>query len=189
MNSARSISTLLEMGCPIRRSSGQRLLPPNRRLSQVTASFIVYSCQGIHRMLFVTSPKIFISHTCIGASICEYVWKNYISMRCIRSSSPKFFYSYKNELLKFLRIMTLQIFKEQNIFCGAKRDRTANLLVANQALSQLSYSPIAYVGQRTLCVGLSRVELLTSRLSGVRSNQLSYRPKSVVKNKCVKSSY
>ena len=25
--------------------------------------------------------------------------------------------------------------------CGAKRDRTANLLVANQALSQLSYSP------------------------------------------------
>jgi hypothetical protein len=26
-------------------------------------------------------------------------------------------------------------------------------------------------------VGLSRVELLTSRLSGVRSNQLSYRPR------------
>jgi hypothetical protein len=29
------------------------------------------------------------------------------------------------------------------ITCGAKRDRTANLLVANQALSQLSYSPVA----------------------------------------------
>ena len=30
--------------------------------------------------------------------------------------------------------------------------------------------------QRTKMVGLSRLELLTSRLSGVRSNQLSYRP-------------
>jgi hypothetical protein len=28
----------------------------------------------------------------------------------------------------------------------------------------------------TQYVGLSRIELLTSRLSGVRSNQLSYRP-------------
>jgi hypothetical protein len=48
------------------------------------------------------------------------------------------------------------------------RDRTADLLDANQALSQLSYSPIM--------VGLGRLELPTSPLSGVRSNQLSYRP-------------
>ena len=48
------------------------------------------------------------------------------------------------------------------------RDRTADLLDANQALSQLSYGPIL--------VGLGRFELPTSPLSGVRSNQLSYRP-------------
>ena len=79
--------------------------------------------------------------------------------------------------------------------CGAEEDRTPDLLVANQALSQLSYSPVASVLRRmiiyilegmllnaepsthTKCfVGLSRVELLTSRLSGVRSNHLSYRP-------------
>ncbi len=48
------------------------------------------------------------------------------------------------------------------------RDRTADLLDANQALSQLSYSPVM--------VGLGRLELPTSPLSGVRSNQLSYRP-------------
>ena len=47
------------------------------------------------------------------------------------------------------------------------RTRTANLLRARQALSQLSYSP---------AVGLSGIEPPTSRLSGVRSNQLSYRP-------------
>jgi hypothetical protein len=51
---------------------------------------------------------------------------------------------------------------------GADRDRTGGLLVANQALSQLSYSP--------KLVGLGRVELPTSPLSGVRSSHLSYRP-------------
>ena len=53
---------------------------------------------------------------------------------------------------------------------GAKRDRTADLLRARQALSQLSYSPISRL------VGLGGFEPPTSPLSGVRSNQLSYRP-------------
>ncbi len=53
---------------------------------------------------------------------------------------------------------------------GAKRDRTVDLLRARQALSQLSYGPV------TKLVGLGRFELPTSPLSGVRSNQLSYRP-------------
>ena len=54
---------------------------------------------------------------------------------------------------------------------GAMRDRTADLLRAKQALSQLSYGP-------NEVVGLSRLELPTSPLSGVRSNHLSYRPTS-----------
>ena len=71
---------------------------------------------------------------------------------------------------------------------GARRDRTADPLLAKQVLSQLSYSPFAcpfYEVQRQLklmmqlgkLVGLGRFELPTSPLSGVRSNQLSYRPK------------
>ena len=52
---------------------------------------------------------------------------------------------------------------------GARRDRTADLLLAKQALSQLSYGPLELVG-------LGRFELPTSPLSGVRSNRLSYRP-------------
>ena len=76
---------------------------------------------------------------------------------------------------------------------GADRDRTGDPLVANQVLSQLSYSPIlrlSVVSYRlsvdflttnncpltTELVGLGRVELPTSPLSGVRSSQLSYRP-------------
>ena len=70
---------------------------------------------------------------------------------------------------------------------GAERDRTADLMLAKHALSQLSYSPTRHpLKQESLfgdpgapaaeMVGLGRVELPTSPLSGVRSNQLSYRP-------------
>ena len=58
---------------------------------------------------------------------------------------------------------------------GADRTRTDDLRLARAALSQLSYCPVV---ERPAClmVGLSGLEPLTSRLSGVRSNQLSYRP-------------
>ena len=46
--------------------------------------------------------------------------------------------------------------------------RTLDPLLARQVLSQLSYAPIL--------MGLSGLEPPTSRLSGVRSNQLSYKP-------------
>src|SRR6266850_3407003 len=51
---------------------------------------------------------------------------------------------------------------------GADGHRTHDPQLAKPVLSQLSYSPIA--------MGLGRVELPTSPLSGVRSSQLSYRP-------------
>ena len=50
---------------------------------------------------------------------------------------------------------------------GDKRVRTADLLRAKQALSQLSYTPELKV------VGLSGLEPPTLRLSVVRSSQLS----------------
>ena len=82
------------------------------------------------------------------------------------------------------------------------RDRTADLLRARQALSQLSYSPIVVISftlipaetrrgrtkHTEVCesfhnavfrmnlVGLSGLEPPTSPLSGVRSNHLSYKP-------------
>jgi hypothetical protein len=69
---------------------------------------------------------------------------------------------------------------------GADRVRTDDLRLARAALSQLSYSPVTletapcssccFRPERPAMVGLGRLELPTSRLSGVRSNQLSYRP-------------
>ena len=52
---------------------------------------------------------------------------------------------------------------------GDGQNRTDDPLRAKQMLSQLSYAP-------DMMVGLERLELSTSRLSGVRSNHLSYRP-------------
>ena len=60
---------------------------------------------------------------------------------------------------------------------GAGRDRTGDLLVANQALSQTELQPRSWRQETYTSVGLSGVEPLTSRLSGVRSNHLSYRPR------------
>ena len=96
---------------------------------------------------------------------------------------PKFL---KNDLIKRLEINThhpvdgaliSKLSQVRSSYGGAKRDRTVDLLRARQALSQLSYGPI------TKLVGLGRFELPTSPLSGVRSNQLSYRPESGLQSK------
>ena len=89
---------------------------------------------------------------------------------------------------------------------GARRDRTDDLMLAKHALSQLSYGPVpedecflsrslrarlrrrsgatafvqeacrAEAAEQRRLVGLGRLELPTSRLSSARSNQLSYKP-------------
>jgi hypothetical protein len=60
---------------------------------------------------------------------------------------------------------------------GVKEDRTPDLLRARQALYQLSYDPKdSKTAVGIMLVGLGGFEPPTSPLSGVRSNQLSYRP-------------
>ena len=93
---------------------------------------------------------------------------------------------------------------------GARRDRTDDLMLAKHALSQLSYGPVlmnecprcarlhpsgfagharfvshgcATRSQRRSVVGLGRLELPTSRLSSARSNQLSYKPLTLILQK------
>ena len=90
------------------------------------------------------------------------------------------FIFYKDDIFPRLKAST----PKQKQFGGAERDRTADPLLAKQVLSQLSYSPVKLrVGHRVSkpgstisLVGPGRLELPTSRLSGVRSNHLSYGP-------------
>ena len=81
-------------------------------------------------------------------------------------------------LFPFLKFDKLLLCNFQRTFhilrCdGDKEIRTPDPLLARQVLSQLSYTPM---------IGLNGLEPSTSRLSGVRSNQLSYKPISKVKD-------
>ena len=87
----------------------------------------------------------------------------------------------KPEHVSYLKLMCFFNFPSYALFkdriqrtvhgCGADRDRTDDPRLAKPVLSQLSYSP-----GRFDCVGLGGLEPPTLRLSGVRSNHLSYRP-------------
>ena len=60
---------------------------------------------------------------------------------------------------------------------GDEGIRTPDPLLARQVLSQLSYTPIGVLLYSFFqSMGLSGLEPPTSRLSGVRSNLLSYKP-------------
>ena len=61
-------------------------------------------------------------------------------------------------------------------FGGDEEDRTPDPLLAKQVLSQLSYTPILGIKLNQSMVGTNGLEPSTSRLSGVRSNHLSYAP-------------
>ena len=58
-------------------------------------------------------------------------------------------------------------------FGGDEQNRTVDPLLARQVLSQLSYAPVYSLEKM---VGSRGLEPPTSRLSGVRSNRLSYEP-------------
>ena len=70
----------------------------------------------------------------------------------------------------------LRMLNYANFSNGDNEIRTRDLLLARQALSQLSYTPIGIFLFNFEEVGLSGLEPPTSRLSGVRSNRLSYKP-------------
>ena len=104
--------TLLQAGCPIRKSTDQRLIASPRGLSQLTTSFIVFTYQGIHHMPLIT-------------------W--------LTPYEP-YLFSQIDNIFTFINIFN-NFKKQKKIFCGADRDWTCDPLRAREVLSQLSYSP------------------------------------------------
>ena len=98
-------------------------------------------------------------------------------------SSLLFRYSIFKEHLSLLDIWSPWV-----LFGGDEENRTPDPLLARQVLSQLSYAP-SINKQSIKMVGLRGLGPLTSRLSGVRSNQLSYRPILDCEGKTLKTKY
>ena len=101
-------------------------------------------------------------------------------LRLAAASQPTFLLR-KNCTPSLAPVYYYHNFASQN-YGGDEENRTPDPLLARQVLSQLSYTPILCAFQIKFCeakfnlVGLSGLEPPTSRLSGVRSNRLSYRP-------------
>ena len=122
------------------------MFAPTRSLSQLTTSFIVSMCLGILHTLLVALPKAL-----------DHVNDPLLSK--IRDDFHYFILVSQNEVTAFRRLQkTIHICESTSIpnfqktkknLCGADRDRTCDLLNANQALSQLSYSPINTCGSRS----------------------------------------
>ena len=106
------------------------------------------------------------------------------------ASCPSQLFSSRASLVFFKRVsVCLSVFKrvrqyklpgrscQVSLVCFALGDegtRTPDFLLAKQALSQLSYIPASRLHASCRSDGSTRLELVTSRLSGECSNQLSY---------------
>ena len=117
-----SVRSMAE-GFPIRTSPDQRLLAAPRSLSQLATSFIAGRNQGIHR-------------TALGSLTTRELLGE--TMQLSKNTTHHPAHSFQVEGERKLRWYSPLFIP---IRTGPERDRTADLLNANQALSQLSYRP------------------------------------------------
>src|SRR5690348_10334268 len=207
MNSDRD--TPCGVGCPIRRPRDHRSLASPPGFSQRATSFIASQCQGIHQMpLLALDPRRSPKGSTYGApphKTAAHRGKTPHTQRPHMKTLLGYAQALRPEPIR-LGHMTNSLFTLQTTpppglprtvsldllqppDGGGERDRTDDLLLAKQALSQLSYTPFVR-DQKTevrdqICilipdirslalVGQGGFEPPTSRLSSARSNQLSY---------------
>ena len=148
-------------GFPIRKSSDQSVLATPRSLSQPTTSFIASQCQGIRQ----TPLLCLISHCQRNSDLAVAVSARSVqgtnpTRRPITLSSPRLGsgtsedLDFKTSSDKRCQRTIDATFRRREALCpwsfhqdhagdgGGRRDRTDDLLLAKQALSQLSYAPV-----------------------------------------------
>src|SRR5215469_10495118 len=150
------------LGCPIRKSRDQRSLASTPGLSQRATSFIASQCQGIHQMPFslrliakpvacrakprkqqisredtLHSPEAAAARTRMSG-VCRFGYSLFtMSKTGARDRGRR-----RKPLL-----LPIHCRSPRTLICvwfksgGGERNRTADLLLAKQALSQLSYTP------------------------------------------------
>ena len=146
-------------------------------------------------MLFALCPFFHLTSAKLLLGFSSFAWLLKFQLSLCNSScdtlqlkTKRLRYSLSTWLLKLQLSLcnpscdTLQLKTKRLRYClrdhragGDKGIRTLDPLLAGQVLSQLSYTPILLVCL-VLLVGSSGFEPPTSRLSGARSNHLSYEP-------------
>jgi hypothetical protein len=150
-------------GFPIRKSSDQSVLATPRSLSQPATSFIASQCQGIRQTPLLCLISRFVSETDNLAIIFGRSLLRPVSARSVQGTTPTRRPSFTHSSRPaFERCGTVELLDFQTssdkrcqrtnsapfqarVFLvdgGGRRDRTDDLLLAKQALSQLSYAPV-----------------------------------------------
>lgn len=135
------------------------MLPAPRGVSPVAASFIAFLCLGILRVLLATCRCCVRPATALTASEQTPPFLAEILMRS-RAFLPLFFLSFFCSCSNHRVVMTRLLSHE-----------TCSLEICLISSTSSIFKERAYK-----CVGRSGLEPPASRLSGVCSNQLSYRP-------------
>ena len=143
------------LGFPIRKSPGQSVFAATRGLSQLVTSFIALHRQGIHQLPLV---HLYNSYKWIAVGFIPDEWrlchpldvKLSKNIRVFRFPLPKWWAQvdlnhrpprYQHGALTNWAMSPIDIHGRMISIGGARRDRTDDLLNANQALFQLSYGP------------------------------------------------
>ena len=166
MNSDDGNECSHSLGYPIRKSPDHNLLAASRSLSQLITSFFAFLRQGIHTHALSSLTIKSTSHTtlCARYVLCAYLCRQ--SAHLFRSC-PLADYT-------GCRYICPSIFNCQRSVSG----RIQKLTPETAGCTHGNFLRIPGFSLCILClVGLGRIELPTSPLSGVRSSQLSYRPK------------
>ena len=149
-------------GFPIRKSSDQSVLATPRSLSQPATSFIASQCQGIRQTPLLCLISRFVSEMTILRSPRSKQSRllRSVSARSVQGTTPTHETAFLPNPSTLPRRQSEDLdFKTSSdkrcqrtnpapaygafVLCdgGGRRDRTDDLLLAKQALSQLSYAP------------------------------------------------
>ena len=125
-------------------------LSPPRRFSQTTTSFFASDCLGIHRMRFYTWPynpdrpaRTDLPGRIPARSRAQQYMPRNVSPH--RLSQIPILLKIVSAFANPIHPRAFALFSKMHWVGGAKEDRTPDLLRARQALSRLSYGPVARV--------------------------------------------
>ena len=167
-------------GFPIRKSADRSLFAAPRSLSQLVTSFVGSWCQGIHLMLFLAWTSSFFQFSNKKLSlVCLSLANNWLGYHLL----------FWKDLLLFSPCLTICSFcypingKTLLNHCWSGIFRFHKIFLNYLFVSYFTFIRFSMnilvcfkFALRANLVGLSGLEPPTSRLSGARSNQLSYKP-------------